>query len=67
MSTFAGGLGTRPHFVTLTSPHRISNEHVAVVALIGDERVVRDRVVDGATVQRICRSLALDGYKHNNR
>ena len=59
--TFAGGLGPRPQFVPLAPPDGVPDQHVAVVALVGDEGVVGHRVVDGAAVEGVLRSLALDG------
>ena len=50
-----------PLFVSLAPSHRVSDEHVAVVALVGDKGVVRDGGVDGASVQGVARYLTLDG------
>ena len=48
--TFAGGLGPRPQFVPLAPPDGVPDQHVAVVALVGDEGVEGDRVVDDSPV-----------------
>ena len=42
VGTFAGRLGARPHLVPLAAPHGIADQHITIVALVGNERVVRD-------------------------
>ncbi len=60
--TFAVRLLSRPLLVPLAPPDGVADEHVAVVALVRDERVVTDGGVDGATVQRVVRHVALDSF-----
>ena len=55
-------LRSGPLLVLLAPPHAVSDQHVSVVALVGDERVVRHGRVDSATVQGVARKLTLDGY-----
>ena len=58
--TFAMRLRARPLLVPLAPPDAVPDQHVAVVALVGDQGVVAHGGVDGATVQGVARDLALD-------
>ena len=58
-STFAGRLRARPHLVSLAPPYGIADQHITIVALVGNERVVRDRVVNSASVERVLRPFTL--------
>ena len=59
--TLAVRLVPRPLFVSLAPSDAVPDEHVAVVAFVGDERVVRDGSIDRAPVQRVAGNLTLDG------
>ena len=62
LPTFAMGLFSRPLFVPLAPPNGVADEHVAVVALVGDERVVADGRVHRSAVERVARHVALDSW-----
>ena len=58
--TSTNGLQSGPDFVSLASPHRLADDHVAVVALVGDEGVVSHRVEHHASEGRVRGSGAGD-------
>ena len=56
-------LCSRPLLVPLAASHTVSDQHVAVVALVGDQRVVAHGRVHCTAIQRIAGHLALDSCR----
>ena len=60
--TSADGLEPRPLLAPVAPPHALPDDHVAVVALVGDQGVVGHRVEHHPTKGRMRGSGAGDGW-----
>ena len=65
--TFAVWFSSGPLFVSLAPSDAVTDEHVAVGALVRYQRVVRRRSVNCPPILRVLRDLALDGWKKDNK